>query len=100
MATKSQRPKRREDVLSSLNAAIDALNLAKEVSTIAPAKAAFCTTSGLLTTIRVIQESMVDEVDYVKLGLACAEVCKILDRGMNRRREDQLSQPALGQSSD
>ena len=35
---------------------------------------------------------MVNEEDYVNLGLACADVCKALDRGMNGRRVDQLSQ--------
>lgn len=43
---------------------------------------------------------MVNEDDYVDLGLACAEVCKALDRGMNGRRVDELSEPvfeAIGQ---
>ena len=34
---------------------------------------------------------MVNKLDYVELGLACAEVCKALDRGMNGRRLDELS---------
>lgn len=38
---------------------------------------------------------MIDEVGYVELGLTCAEVCKALDQGMNRRRVDQLSQSTL-----
>jgi hypothetical protein len=53
MTDKLQRPKGQDDALSSLNVAIDALNLAKEASTITPAKAAFGSTSVLLTTIRV-----------------------------------------------
>jgi len=53
MAAKFQRPKGRNGVLSSLSVAIDALNLAKEVSSITPAKAAFGTVSSLLTMIRV-----------------------------------------------
>jgi len=53
MATKSQQPKGRDGALSSLNMAIDALNLAKEVSSITPAKAVFGTVSILLTMIRV-----------------------------------------------
>ena len=53
MTTKSQRPKGREGALSSLNVAIGALNLVKEVSTIAPAKAVFNSASVLLTMIRV-----------------------------------------------
>ena len=38
------------------------------------------------------QDSMVNEIDYVELGLACADVCKALDRGMKGRRADELSQ--------
>ena len=53
MATKSQQPKGREDTLPSLNTAIDAISLAKDVSTIPPAKAAFDSASVLITTIRV-----------------------------------------------
>jgi len=53
MATESQQPKNRERTLSSLNVAIDIVNLAKEVSDITPAKAAFGTVSILLTMIRV-----------------------------------------------
>ena len=53
MTTKPQRQKRRDGVLSSLNAAIEAINLAKEVSSVTPAKAVFGTASVLLTMIRV-----------------------------------------------
>ena len=53
MTDKSQRPKGRDGVLSSLNMAIDGLNLAKEVSSITPAKAIFGSVSILLTMIRV-----------------------------------------------
>ena len=53
MSTKSQRPKRRDVALSSLNAAIDAMNIAKDVLGMTPAKAAFGTVSVILTTIRV-----------------------------------------------
>jgi len=53
MTTKSQQPKNREGVLSSLNVAIDIVNLAKEVSDVTPAKAAFGTVGILLTMIRV-----------------------------------------------
>ena len=38
------------------------------------------------------QDSMTNKTDYVDLGLSCADVCKALDRGMNGRRVDQLSQ--------
>ena len=53
MATKSQRQKGRDEVLSSLNAAIDALNRAKEGTGITQAKVAFTSASHLLTMIRV-----------------------------------------------
>ena len=35
---------------------------------------------------------MVNEIDYVELGLACADVCKALERGMSGRRANELSQ--------
>ena len=38
---------------------------------------------------------MINKADYVELGLTCAEVCQALNRGMDRRRGDQLSQPFL-----
>ena len=53
MTDESQRPMGQNAALSSLNTAIDALNLAKETSTIIPAEAAFGSTSVLLATIRV-----------------------------------------------
>ena len=53
MATKSQQPKGRDAALSSLNMAIDALNLAKEISSITPAKAVFGSVAILLTMIKV-----------------------------------------------
>ena len=53
METKSQRPKEREGVVSTLNAAIDALNLAKELSSVTPAKAVFGSVSIVLAMIKV-----------------------------------------------
>jgi len=53
MDTKSQRPRRRDDALSSLNAAIDGLDLAKEIASITPVKAVFGSVSVLLTMVRV-----------------------------------------------
>jgi hypothetical protein len=38
---------------------------------------------------------MMNKTDYVELGLACADVCKALDRGMKGRRTDELNQPVL-----
>jgi len=34
---------------------------------------------------------MINETDYVELGLACADVRRALDRGMSGRRVDELS---------
>jgi len=46
-------PKRQDKVLSGLNVAIETLNLAKEVSSITPAKAVFGSVSVIITMIRV-----------------------------------------------
>ena len=53
MEAKPQRPKGRDGSLSSLNVAIEAMNLAKEVSSITPAKAVFGSVSILLAMVRV-----------------------------------------------
>jgi hypothetical protein len=101
-----QQPKGRDGVLSALNVAIEGLNLAKEISSITPAKAVFSSVSILLVMIKVksllsvhvgrllincVQDSMANRTDYVELGLACAGVCRALDRGMGDRRADQFS---------
>lgn len=54
MSPKSQQPKRQENALSLLNAAIEVINLAKEVSSPTPAKAVFGFVSILLKMIRVL----------------------------------------------
>ena len=38
---------------------------------------------------------MVDNKDYVKLGLTCTDVCRALDRGLNHRQADQLTRPVF-----
>jgi len=53
MDANPQRPKERDGTLSSLNVTIETLNLVKEISGIAPAKAVFGSVSVLLTMIRV-----------------------------------------------
>jgi len=53
MEAESQRPKAHEGVISGLNAAIEAMNLAKEISSITPAKAVFGSVSVILAMIRV-----------------------------------------------
>ena len=40
-----------------------------------------------------IQDTMVNKTDYVDLGLACADVCRALRRGMNGKRTRDLSPP-------
>jgi len=49
----SQRPKERDGAISALNAAIEALNPAKELSSITLAKAVFASVGVILTMIRV-----------------------------------------------
>ena len=39
---------------------------------------------------------MINQMDYVELGLACAEVCTALDRGLNGRRSDELNNSVCG----
>ena len=101
MKANSQRPKERE---ADLNVAIEALDLAK-TSSILPAKAAFGSVVTLLITIRVrscssatiyhkftpSQNTVVNKLRYVELGLSCADVCRALDRGTNGRKQDELS---------
>ena len=53
MDAKSQRPKRQDNTLSLLNAAVEAMNLAKALSSATPAKAVFGSVSILLTMIMV-----------------------------------------------
>ena len=106
MDANSRRQKRQDNASSLLNVAIEAMNLAKEVSSMTPAKAVFGSVSVLLTMIRVRflpssdvhprftcdQDSMANKSDYVELGLACADVCRALDRGMNGKKLNDLSQ--------
>ena len=35
---------------------------------------------------------MANEQDYVELGLFCADICRALDRGINGKRLDEVSQ--------
>ena len=106
MEVKSQQPKGREGAISALNETIEALYLAKGLSSIAPAKAVFGSINTLLTLIRVCscppatifsrftpnKNSTVDELDYVELGLFCGDIGRALDRGTNGKKMDDLSQ--------
>jgi hypothetical protein len=38
---------------------------------------------------------VIDQPNYVELGLGCAEVCKDLDKKMNGKEVDQLNRSAL-----
>ena len=38
---------------------------------------------------------MAKKVEYVELGLTCTGVCEALNRGMDKRRADELSQSIL-----
>jgi hypothetical protein len=43
---------------------------------------------------------MANDRDFIDLGLACGEVCKALERGLNGRRVNELSESvfeAIGQ---
>jgi hypothetical protein len=43
---------------------------------------------------------MVNELDYVELGLFCADICRVLDRGTNGKQLDEFAQSvrdAIGQ---
>ena len=110
METKPQPLKRPDTVLPSLNAAIDTLDLARDTTSVKPAEDAFRSASHLLTVIRVClvsaranqsladtltQDSMIKEVDCVELGLKCAGVCRVLDQGINGRRQAQLNRSTL-----
>ena len=52
MESSSSQPRHQNNALSSLNVAIETLNLAKEVSGVTPAKAVFGSVSIILTMIR------------------------------------------------
>lgn len=106
MATRSQESGGRDSAFSLLNAAIESLNLAKEISSVTPAKAVLGSVSVLLTMIRArfflshmatssrltfIQDLIANDQDYVDLGLSCADICRALDRGINGKRLNDVS---------
>ena len=107
--TRPKQSKGRDGVLSALDVAIETLNLAKEISSITPAKAVFGSASVLLAMIRVgllpfcrdqpwftsTQDSVANEADFVELGLFCAEVCEALDDGLKDKRLDEIAQSVL-----
>ena len=104
-------PKGRESAISALNAVVEALNLAKEVSSIVPAEAVFASVSVILAMIRVSflpvfvdrlqteihpgQDTMVDRADYIELGLACTDVRTALNQGLNGKRFNNSVREAI-----
>ena len=106
MEARSQRPAEREGVISTLNGFIEVFNVAKEVASNTPAKAAFGSVIVILAMVRVsqllafcfigyelkcVKDDLINQVDYVELGLACAEVCAALDRGLKGKGLDDLN---------
>ncbi|KAF9778231.1 hypothetical protein BJ322DRAFT_1114477 [Thelephora terrestris] len=49
----------------------------------------FGSVSALLTVIR---NSMAKRTEFLELGLACADICRAIDRGMNCRQADHFNQ--------
>jgi hypothetical protein len=108
MATNPQQPKERDGVVTTLNVFIEAFTLAKEISSITPAKAVFGSAAVILTTIKVrcflfrataslrlafvIQEFFANQQDYVGLGQNCVEICCVLDQGTKGKEAEHLSQ--------
>ena len=69
METKPQRPKEHKGIALALNAVIEVLDLAKELSSITPAKAVFGSVSVILRMIRVSLLVFVDRMQSeVRLG--------------------------------
>ncbi|KAF9791217.1 hypothetical protein BJ322DRAFT_435798 [Thelephora terrestris] len=89
MATNPQQPRERDGVVTTLNVFIEAFTLAKEISSITPAKAVFGSAAVILTTIK---EFFANQQDYIDLGQNCVEICCVLDRGTKGKGTEQLSQ--------
>lgn len=77
---------------STLNAAINALDLAKEATNTNPARDAFGSARVLLTTVRDLTS---DRPNCVELGLTCANACQALKRAMSGRQAGQPNQSTL-----
>ena len=109
MGTKSKRSNEPDGTLSSLNAAVNFLDLARDTTSVKPARDTFRAASLLLTTIRVrflpgffwliidwcTQDETIEEARCVELGLTCAEICRALDRGTNGRQQETLGSSIL-----
>ena len=102
-----------DDAFPSLNAAITTLDKARSDATgPKPAIDAFDAASALLTAIRVrflrspsdmrlsfadcrIQDSTINQADYIELGLACADDCQVISLRIKSRGDDRLSPSIL-----
>ncbi|KAF9792079.1 hypothetical protein BJ322DRAFT_10503 [Thelephora terrestris] len=89
MATDSPKPKEWDGVVSTLNVFIEAFNLAKEISSVTPARAVFGSVAVILTTIK---ESFANRQDCIELGQTCVEICCVLDRGTKGKGAEHLNQ--------
>ncbi|KAF9792146.1 hypothetical protein BJ322DRAFT_16655 [Thelephora terrestris] len=89
MATDPTKPKEWDGVVSTLYIFIDAFNLAKEISSVTPARAVFGTVAVILT---MIQESFANRQDCIELGQTCVEICCVLDRGTKGKEAEHLNQ--------
>ena len=49
-----------------------------------------------VSLIKNIQDSMINEEDYVELGMACVDVCTTLSRGLNGKPLKDLSDSVCG----
>jgi len=105
-SSKPQRSDDQDNSISTLNIVIKTFDIAKDAVDIAPAKAIFGSVSFILEMIRVrssflqsplvalkhVQDSRLNEEEYIKLGIACADVCIVLERGMRDKRSEDLNQ--------
>ncbi|KAF9792102.1 hypothetical protein BJ322DRAFT_1102626 [Thelephora terrestris] len=89
MATDPPKPKEWDGVVSTLYIFIDAFNLAKEISSVTPARAVFGSVAVILT---MIKESFANRKDCIELGQTCIEICCVLERGTKGKGAEHLNQ--------
>ena len=99
----------RDSTLFALTMAIERLNFVKEISAIMSASSISSSVGVILTVVKVRllplcsatsprlifnQDFMVNEGNYVSLGLNCAEICQALNQGTNGKRLEDLNESA------
>ncbi|KAF9792081.1 hypothetical protein BJ322DRAFT_1215335 [Thelephora terrestris] len=89
MATDSPKPKEWDGAVSTVDLFIEVFNLAKELSSVTPARAVFGSVAVILTTIKV---SLANRQDCIELGQTCVEICCVLDRGTKGKGAEHLNQ--------